>query len=108
MSERARLRQAGRMAVAALLVSFASPALAQRSYQELTYPPLRDIAVPDVARTELSNGLVLYLLEDHTLPKVQGFAFIRTGERYDPPERLGPARISEHTMSTGGATTPRA
>jgi len=105
MTERARLRQAGRTAVAALFVSFASPAHAQRSYQELTYPPLRDIAVPDVARTELGNGLVLYLLEDHTLPKVQGFAFIRTGERYDPPDRLGLASIVGLTMRTGGTTT---
>lgn len=79
-----------------------APARAQKSYSELTYPPLRDIQVPDVARTELPNGMVLYLLEDHTLPKVRGFALIRTGDLWEPADKVGLASIVGQVMRTGG------
>jgi zinc protease len=91
--------------VVALLLGLSVPATAQKSYKELTYPPLRDIQVPDVARTELPNGLVLYLLEDHTLPKVRGFALIRTGDLWEPEDKVGLASIVGQVMRTGGTTT---
>ena len=38
------------------------------SYKSLQYPPLRDIKIPPVATFTLSNGIRLYLLEDHEFP----------------------------------------
>jgi len=87
------------------LFCLSTPAPAQKSYQELTYPPLREIVLPEITRFELGNGLVLHLLEDHTLPKVQGFALIRVGDRYEPADRVGLASLVGQTMRTGGTTT---
>ncbi|HXE74323.1 MAG TPA: insulinase family protein [Candidatus Xenobia bacterium] len=94
------------LAAALLLVSFvlALPAVAQRPYKQLTYPPLRDLKIPEVERIELPNGLVLYLVEDHTLPKVEGFALIKTGGRFEPADKVGLADIIGQVMRTGGTT----
>ena len=82
-----------------------TPAGAQTSYRELTFPPLPEIVLPEISRVELANGLVLHLLEDHTLPKVQGFALIRVGDRYEPADLVGLGSIVGQTMRTGGTTT---
>lgn len=102
-------RGQGRSSVVLLGVVFllgallaASPAAAQTPYQKLRYPPLRDLKLPAVERVELPNGLVLYLVEDHTLPKVEGYALIRTGSRFEPAEKVGLARIVGQVMRTGG------
>jgi zinc protease len=63
------------------------------------------MVLPEISRVELPNGLVLHLLEDHTLPKVQGFALIRVGDRYEPADLVGLASIVGQTMRTGGTTT---
>ncbi len=89
-------------ALIAALAFFSTPVVAQKHYKDLTYPPLTDIQVPEVDRTELPNGLVLYLLEDHSLPKVEGIALIRTGSRFEPAEKVGLASITGQVMRTGG------
>ena len=62
-----------------LVAILAAPAAAQKNYKDLTYPQLADLKIPPIERIELANGLVLYLLEDHSLPTVSGYALIRTG-----------------------------
>jgi zinc protease len=79
-------------------------ALGQKHYKDLTYPPLGDIHIPEVERTELPNGMLLYLLEDHALPKVEGVALIRTGDRFEPADKTGLAGITGQVMRTGGTT----
>ena len=97
------------LAIGSLLVfslgGFGTSAGAQKSYRELTFPPLPEIVLPEISRIELANGLVLHLLEDHTLPKVQGFALIRVGDRYEPADLVGLASMVGQTMRTGGTTT---
>ena len=88
-----------------IFLCLAAPTFAQKSHRELTYPPLREIVPPEIERSELPNGLVLYLLEDHTLPKVQGFALVQVGARYEPADRVGLAGLVGETMRTGGTTT---
>lgn len=88
-----------------LLLGAASPAAAQTPYKQLRYPPLRDLKLPAVERVELPNGLVLYLVEDHTLPKVEGYALIKTGGRFVPAEKVGLARLVGQVMRTGGTRT---
>ena len=51
------------------------------SYRDLQYPSIHDIKVPEPVRFELANGLVVYLIEDHELPKVGMHALVRTGGR---------------------------
>ena len=88
-----------------ILLCWSTTADAQKPYDELTYPALRDVQVPDIDRTELPNGMVLYFLEDHTLPKVRGFALIRTGDLWEPSDKVGLAGIVGQVMRTGGTTT---
>src|SRR3990170_4368205 len=88
-----------------LLLLAAGPATAQKNYKELAYPPLHDIHLPKVERAELPNGLVVYLVEDHTLPKVEGYALIKTGARFAPAEKVGLASILGQAMRTGGTST---
>ncbi|MES1257919.1 MAG: insulinase family protein, partial [Acidobacteriota bacterium] len=59
------------------------------SYKSLKFPPLREISVPKVEEVALPNGMRVYLLESHELPLVRGTALIRTGNLFDPPDKVG-------------------
>ncbi|MGH9862501.1 MAG: M16 family metallopeptidase [Candidatus Acidiferrales bacterium] len=101
---RAGLSAAALVVLASLLAS-AAPARAQTHYKKLHFPALRDLHLPNVERIELPNGLVLYLVEDHTLPKVEGTVLVRTGARFEPADKVGLASILGQAMRTGGTTT---
>jgi len=88
-----------------LALSVTSPAAAQKHYKELAYPPLRELVVPDVKRVDLPNGLALYLLEDRSLPKVEGVMLIRTGSRLEPGDKVGLVSILGQVIRTGGSTS---
>jgi len=72
-------------------------------YDQLTFPPLPEVQLPDYTRFELDNGLVAYLVEDHELPLVSGFATIRTGDRLEPADKAGLASVMGEVMRTGGS-----
>ncbi len=50
----------------------------------------------------LPNGMKVFLLEDHELPVINGIARIRTGNLFDPPDKVGLATITGMVMRTGG------
>ncbi len=66
---------------------------------------MRDIKLPDVQRLTLPNGMQLFLLEDHELPLIHVSALIRTGEIYEPADKIGLAALTGTVMRTGGTTT---
>ncbi len=70
--------------------------------EELDYPALDQIELPDVETYTLPNGIKLYLLENHELPLIGGFALVRTGNLFDPPDKVGLASITGEVMRTGG------
>ncbi len=76
-----------------------------RDYAKLKYPKLRDIQIPQVEQVTLSNGMRLFLLEDHELPLVSISLRLRTGSMYEPAEKIGLASITGEVMRTGGTTT---
>ncbi|HSF13990.1 MAG TPA: pitrilysin family protein [Vicinamibacteria bacterium] len=80
-----------------------SSASAQKYYKDLVYPPLAELQVPEVTRVELANGLRLYLVEDHSLPKVEGMALIQTGSRLEPATKVGLGSIVGQVLRTGGS-----
>jgi len=80
----------------------ARAAAAVPSYRDLKYPVLRPIEIPEVATFTLPNGMKLYLLEDHELPIVNGNALVRTGNLFDPREKIGLATLTGMVMRTGG------
>jgi predicted Zn-dependent peptidase len=58
--------------------------------------------VPDVERTVLENGIIVYLLPDRELPLVTISAMIRAGAVYEPAEKVGLAGLTGTVMRTGG------
>ena len=50
----------------------------------------------------LPNGMKVYLLENHELPLVSGFALVRTGNLFDPKDKIGLAELTGIVMRTGG------
>jgi len=81
-----------------------APAAAQAipSYKNLKYPPLPMVKIPEPATFTLSNGMRVFLLEDHELPIIDGFALVRTGNLFDPPDKHGLGEITAAVMRSGG------
>ncbi|MBZ5576174.1 MAG: insulinase family protein [Acidobacteriia bacterium] len=75
------------------------------SVNDLKFPPLGAIHIPDVETVTLPNGMKLFLLEDHELPVINGSARIRTGNLFDPPDKIGLATVTGMVMRTGGTRT---
>ena len=71
------------------------------SPDRLRYPPLH-FSPPKPQRVILSNGMVLYILEDHELPILYVTAVVKTGHMYDPAGLEGLAELTGELMRTGG------
>lgn len=69
---------------------------------DLKFPPLRPVTIPKVETYALSNGLRIYLLENHELPLVSGLALVRTGNLFDPADKVGLATLTGTVMRSGG------
>jgi predicted Zn-dependent peptidase len=76
-----------------------------RQYSKLKYPKLGDIKIPEIEKVTLSNGMRLFLLEDHELPLINISARIRTGSVYEPADKIGLASITGTVMRTGGTVS---
>jgi zinc protease len=74
-------------------------------YKLLKFPPLRQVKIPDIAQFTLPNGMRVFLLENHELPLVSGFALVRTGNLFDPPDKVGLAGFTGSVMRSGGTKT---
>ena len=81
---------------------FAQTAAIPSSYKNLKYPPLKDIQIPKVDETTLPNGMKIYLLENHELPLVRGLALVRTGNLFDPADKIGLATVTGSLIRSGG------
>ena len=70
---------------------------------DLTYE-LLDFTPPVSAdhRHELSNGVVVFVVEDHELPLVSLSVTVRTGTYLDPPDKIGLASLTGSQMRAGG------
>lgn len=89
-----------------LVFFLAAPVAGQvDTVEQLTYPPLPDLHIPQPTRVVLDNGIVVFLLEDHELPIVQVSARIRTGSRLEPADKVGLAALTGTVMRSGGTTT---
>ena len=72
------------------------------SYQDLKYSPLPEIQLPEYNRYELSNGMVVYLVQDNRLPLISGTAIIRTGSRFEPFSQVGLGDLTGDLIRLGG------
>ncbi len=73
-----------------------------KHYTELELPPLPEVKLPTYEKFRLKNGMTVYLLPDRELPLITGTAMIRTGERLEPGDRTGLAKLVGTVMRTGG------
>jgi predicted Zn-dependent peptidase len=56
-------------------------------------------------RAQLSNGLVVFIGEDHQIPWVNASLLVRTGPFLEPRDKIGVAGMTPTVMRSGGTTT---
>jgi len=74
-------------------------------WQQISIPPLPAFRPQQPKRIELSNGMVIFLQEDHELPTIDGTARIRGGERSVPADKTGLTDVYGEVWRTGGTKT---
>jgi zinc protease len=95
-------------AFALLLLGVSVPVPAQdTSLQQIekSIPPLPAFKPAQPKRIELSNGMIIFLQEDHELPLIGGVARIRGGSRREPANKTGLVDIYGEVWRTGGTKT---
>ena len=84
------------------------PSPAMKIIEKFKFKPL-EFQVPqvgkEVERVVLPNGMILYMMEDHTVPQVTVYGRIRTGEVYEDKDNHGVAELTGRVMRTGGTKT---
>jgi zinc protease len=78
---------------------------AEKPWQKIPTPPLRRFQPHEPVRIQLSNGMIIFLQEDHELPTIDGVARIRGGARAVPKEKTGLISIYAQVWRTGGTLT---
>jgi len=71
-------------------------------WRKIQTPPLHAFHPPVPKRIQLSNGMVIFLIEDHELPLVSGTARIRGGSADEPAGKIGLVNIYGQAWRTGG------
>ena len=74
-------------------------------WKKIPIPPLHAFKPQQPKRIELSNGLVLFLQEDHELPFINGSILIRGGSREEPADKVGLVSMYGQTWRTSGTPT---
>jgi zinc protease len=72
------------------------------SWKQVPIPPLRSFQPKQPKRIQLSNGMVIFLQEDHELPLIDGTARIRGGQSSEPANKAGLMDIYGEVWRTGG------
>ena len=90
------------VAVAILSVTLPRSAAQATNWQQVPIPPLPAFKPAQPRRIELSNGMVIFLQEDHELPLIDGSARIRGGSRNEPASKVGLVDIFSEVWRTGG------
>ena len=76
-----------------------------KNWQQIPIAPLPAFHPQQPKRIELSNGMVIFLQEDHELPLIGGSARIRGGSRDEPASKVGLVSILGEVWRTGGTKT---
>jgi zinc protease len=82
-----------------------NPAATAQPWKKIPIPPLHAFKPVQPRRIELSNGLVIFLQEDHELPFINGTILIRGGSRDEPDAKVGLVSIYGETWRTSGTAT---
>ena len=74
-------------------------------WQKVPIPPLASFKPKQPKRVQLSNGMVIFLQEDHELPLIDGSMRIRGGSVSEPATKVGLTDIYGEVWRTGGTKT---
>jgi zinc protease len=89
-----------------LLAFFLGMAYAQKGPKDkFVFGPLNPIKMPKVEKSDLPNGLKLFLVEDPEYPTIDLWAMVRTGSVFEPADKIGLASITGSVLRTGGTKT---
>jgi len=76
-----------------------------QSWKKIPIPPLHAFKPQQPKRIELTNGVVLFLQEDHELPFINGSILIRGGSRDEPADKISLVSLYGQTWRTSGTAT---
>ncbi len=92
-------------ATATTLLALPQNAAPTTNWQKIPIPPLPTFKPQQPKRIQLSNGMVIFLQEDHELPLISGSARIRGGSRNEPATKVGLVELLGEVWRTGGTKT---
>ena len=95
--------RAALVALAAALLQPAALQAADKKYQKIKAPQLREVVVPPVTRVTLDNGLNLFVVEDHDLPLFRMQLIVKAGGADEPADKTGLAAITADVLRSGGS-----
>jgi zinc protease len=72
------------------------------NWKQIPIPQLPAFKPQQPKRVELSNGMVIFLQEDHELPLIEGTARIRGGSVNEPAAKVGLVDVFGDVWRTGG------
>ena len=81
---------------------FSLPVSLSANLEAIKVPEL-NFEPPEPRVEKLANGLVVYLLEDRTVPLVQLRAVVKLGNLDDPRDKVGLTQATWSALQTGGA-----
>jgi zinc protease len=93
------------LAAAATFTTVPQATAQATSWQQVPIPPLPAFKPQQPKRIQLSNGMVIFLQEDHELPLIDGTARIRGGSVNEPANKAGLMDIYGEVWRTGGTKT---
>ncbi|MDJ1184765.1 pitrilysin family protein [Roseofilum casamattae] len=95
------------MLTAVLTIQWQTPAVAAQAkpYDQLTFPALPEVEIPEYTQFTMDNGMTVFLMEDRELPLVSGQAMFYTGDRLEPLAQVGLADLVGTVMRSGGTQT---
>ncbi len=93
------------LAAAATCATLPQAAAQATSWQQVPIPSLPAFKPQQPKRIQLSNGMVIFLQEDHELPLLDGTARIRGGSVNEPANKVGLTDIYGEVWRTGGTKT---
>src|SRR5579863_5050817 len=94
------------VAITALALFSVPKATSQATnWHQIPVPTLPAFHPPQPKRIQLSNGMVIFLQEDHELPLISGTARIRGGSSNEPAAKVGLVDMFGEVWRTGGTKT---
>jgi zinc protease len=85
-----------------IALAFMAQEKPKRAIDQLVYPKLNDIKVPEVAQEQLPNGITLLMVEDHDFPSINMRAVVRGGKVSEPKDKNGLAELLGTVLRSGG------